>query len=280
MRKYTPPRKWPTALIIGVMVLVLGSAGWYGWLWYESERSAEETGSQTQEQQNDPRPRKSIEKRFVERYYEVDLPGVERISDPPEITGDEAVDSHIRNIAEERGYRLQFTPTRSLQELNGEQLQPEAIDAWKRLEQAASQEGISLRLVSGYRSVSTQRIIFDSQLEQRAEDKQGSRYTAQQITNSEADEDINAVLQEYSIPGYSKHHSGYTIDVNDAVANQSLDQFGQTEAYEWLSDNEYANAREYGFLPSYPEGVDKLGPEAELWEYVWVGTEHTDFESD
>lgn len=279
MDKHVAQKKWPKILLLIVTILLLGAAGWYGWQWYQSRQESQQDERQSQNTQQDTsQPRTPIAERFVERYYEVDLPGVDRISEPPEVVSNGAADRHIRSIAEERGYRLQYTPNRPLEDINGEQLQPEAIEAWQRLKQAASEDNVSLRLVSGYRSVETQQIIFDSQLAQRAKEEQDSRYTARQITNGEADEDINAVLQEYSIPGYSKHHSGYTIDVNDAVANQSLDQFGQTEAYEWLSDNEYANAREYGFLPSYPEGVNKLGPEAELWEYVWVGAEHTDFE--
>lgn len=277
MKKYTPKRKWPKLLLAAVVAVGLGVAGWYGWQWYTAQRAAENTAREENDRQNSTRPQKSIEERFVERYYEVNLPGVKRIDTPPEITGHEAADNHIRDLARERGYRLQFTPTRPLQDFGGEKLQPKAIQAWEQLKQAAQKEGIALGLVSGHRSIRTQQIIFDSQLRQRAEEKQDEPFTAGQIISGEADKVINTVLQEYSIPGYSKHHSGYTIDINDMVANQSLDEFGQTEAYTWLSANNYTKAREFGFLPSYPEGADDLGPEAELWEYVWVGSDNTDF---
>ena len=51
-----------------------------------------------------------------------------------------------------------------------------------------------------------------------------------------------------------------------------LDAFAATPAYSWLSDNGFANARAHGWLPSYPDGVANLGPNPEVWEFVWVGT--------
>lgn len=281
MKVYKAQKRWPKVLLTIVVVGLVGVAGWYGWQWYEQDQKAKEAARQAEEerQQQEAQPQKSIEERFVERYYEVSLPGAERITEPPEITGNTAADSHIQQLAEDKGYRLQYTPTRPLQDINGEKLQPEAIKAWENIQQAARNDGIYIGLVSGYRSVQTQRVIFDSQLRKRADEEQGRPYTADQITSGKADAVINAVLREYSIPGYSKHHSGYTIDINDTAANRPFDEFGETEAFEWLSKNDYAKARQFGFLPSYPEGVEKLGPEAELWEYVWVGTENTEFEN-
>lgn len=279
MNVYKAQKRWPRLVLAIVAVAGVGIAAWYGWQWYQQDQEAKQAARQAEEerQQQNAQPPKSLEEQFVERYYEVSFPGAERITRAPEITGTEAVDTHIQRLAEERGYRLQYTPTGPLQNINGEELQPEAIKAWKNMRQAARDDGIYIGLVSGHRSVQTQRVIFDSQFRRRAKEEQGSPYTAEQITGGEADAVIDAVLREYSIPGYSKHHSGYTIDINDTAANRPFDEFGETEAFTWLSKNDYAQARKFGFLPSYPEGVDKLGPEAELWEYVWVGTDNTEF---
>jgi LAS superfamily LD-carboxypeptidase LdcB len=281
MDKHPRKKRLPKILLTIVIAVALVGAGWYGWQWQRSRATDEASTQQSQNaQQEDEESRKPIEQRFVQRYYEVDFSGAERITEPPEIVGNKAADRHIQKRAEDRGYRLQYTPTGSLKEINGEKLQPQALKAWKKLKQAAGEEGIYLDLVSGHRSIQTQRIIFDSQLRKRAKEKQGSPYTAQQIAGGKADAVIDEILREYSIPGYSKHHSGYTIDISDSASSKSFEEFGQTEAFQWLSKKDYAKARQYGFLPSYPEGVKDLGPQAELWEYVWVGKDNTKFQQD
>lgn len=280
MKVYRPKKHWPKILLIALIAVALGAGSWYGWQAYqENQRQREREEKQARlEEQQEQKPQLSLQERFVERYYEVDLPGVDRITEAPEITGIKQADQHIRQIAEDRGYRLQYEPNRELDTLGNEKIQPETASAWEELQQAAEEEGIHLGLVSAYRSVRTQQIIFDSQLRQRADEEQGGPFTAEQITGGEADETIENTLKEYSIPGYSKHHSGHTVDLTDMRAGAQLDDFGETEAFEWLSDDDYANARKYGFLPSYPEGVSNLGPDAEQWEFVWVGKDNTQFD--
>lgn len=280
MKVYRSKKRWPKILLIVLLAVALGAGVWFGWQWYqENQRQQEREERQARQQRQQERePRLSVEERFVERYYETDLPGVDKITEPPEITGNSQADKHIRQLAEDRGYRLQFKPNRGLEQLGEEEIQPETASAWQELQQAAEEDGISLGMVSAYRSIRTQQIIFDSQLRQRAEEEQGGPFTAEQIAGGEADQIIENILKEYSIPGYSKHHSGHTIDLTDMRAGAELDDFGETEAFKWLSDNKYANAREHGFLPSYPEGVANLGPDAEQWEFVWVGKDNTQFD--
>ena len=86
------------------------------------------------------------------------------------------------------------------------------------------------------------------------------------------DEKINEVLTVSSIPGYSKHHSGYAADFgcgNDYLVYS----FAETECYEWLSADNFKNSRMYGFIPSYPNNGGVQGPDPEPWEFVWVGSE-------
>ncbi len=90
------------------------------------------------------------------------------------------------------------------------------------------------------------------------------------IISGESDKEINDILITRSIPGYSKHHTGYTIDIG--CGNYLLDySFADTECFDWLAVNNYENAKRFGFIPSYPENSGKQGPEPEPWEYVWVG---------
>lgn len=286
MKTYKRTRKWPKYILAAVIAVLVVSIGWLGWHWYENyqaEQAAQEQAEREQaarEAEEAAAPELSLEERFVERYYDVleDLPGVEPVTDPPDITGNQAADEYIRDLAEERGYRLQATPTRELEEVDGEQMQPETAEAWQELRDAASADGVSLEMVSAYRDIDTQAIIFDAALRERGEEAQGQPFSPEQIVDGEADEAIDDILSRSSIPGYSKHHTGHTIDVTDGAAGATLEEFGETEAFAWLAENDYANAREFGFLPSYPEGVDNLGPDPELWEFVWVGEDNVDFD--
>jgi len=191
-----------------------------------------------------------------------DFPRVTPITRPPYITGDAEADARIRAIATERGYTLQHRVTRGLVSQHEDRIQPQVKKAWQRLQADARQKEIDLSIFSGYRSIADQRRIFLSRLDV------GGEHTISEIANGEADAAINNVLKTASIPGYSKHHSGYAIDITQE--NSSLKAFGNTEGFEWLSKNNYQNARKHGFVPSYPDGVQQ-GPRPEPWEYVWVG---------
>jgi LAS superfamily LD-carboxypeptidase LdcB len=116
-----------------------------------------------------------------------------------------------------------------------------------------------------------QRSIFNDALQQVAIQKIGRAYTSAEIISGNADDGINAVLDTRSIPGYSKHHTGYTIDVTDSGSGLQFTAFRNTPAYSWMSANNYYNAKRFGFIPSYPTGGASYGPQPEAWEYVWVG---------
>ncbi len=73
-----------------------------------------------------------------------------------------------------------------------------------------------------------------------------------------------------AVPGYSKHHTGYAIDVRSSTGSGFA--FADTEAYRWLAADNFANAKAFGWVPSYPEGSAPAGPVPEPWEFVWAGT--------
>jgi LAS superfamily LD-carboxypeptidase LdcB len=200
---------------------------------------------------------------FVALFYQVNHPNVTPITSPPPITGDEAADQRIRVIAEGRGYRLQADVAGPLSSVDGRPVQPLAADAWRALAAAAAADGIRIAVTSGYRSIDLQRDIFLGQL---------GNFTDEEIAAGDADDAIDAVLRTVSIPGYSKHHTGYAVDVWDVNAGLPFYQFGQTAAYRWMSADNFANAKRFGFVPSYPHGVEQQGPNPEEWEFVWVGT--------
>ena len=121
---------------------------------------------------------------------------------------------------------------------------PEAYDAFIQMRNAAEQDGISLFIVSGYRSYDDQDAIY-------------ARY---------AYNDGAEVADTYSSrPGHSDHQTGYTFDLN------SLEQdFADTAEGIWLAEH----CAEYGFIIRYPKGKDAYtGYMYEPWHVRYIGVE-------
>lgn len=256
------------SIAVLVPVLILIAAGILAWNYYEDSNEDVDNQEAAVEKQE---PELTLPEKFVQAWVDIELPGVEPITEPHEITGHEEADARIRDLAEERGYRLQSLPTADLTDLQGVTMQHEVAVAWEQLQNSAREEGIYLGLVSGFRSVENQRVIFLTQLQDRGIAEQDRAYTSSQIVAGEADAVVNAILREYSPPGYSKHHTGYAIDITDTASDKPFEEFDQTKGFEWVSQNDFSNIRRFGFLPSYPEGGPAQGPQPEPWEYVWVG---------
>ena len=190
--------------------------------------------------------------------------GVKPLENPPIISGNDTADTRIRSIAEVRGYKLRNTPTTSLVPIDGQKLQADAATAWEKMKLAASEENLVMSLVSGYRSVDDQRQLFLQRLS-------ATGVSIEDVAEGLADAQVNKVLTTTSIPGYSKHHTGYTLDL--FCAGFAFEKFKDSTCHTWLSNDNFKNAKLFGFIPSYPSDADGQGPDPEAWEYVYVGTE-------
>jgi hypothetical protein len=190
-------------------------------------------------------------------------PGTALLMSPPPITGHAGADARIQSIAVRRGYRLRSVATGGLSGSQGVPLQPAAANALGALRSAAAAAGHSLSPRSGFRSVSDQRSIFLREL------RAHGSFSNAQIAAGAADAAIDDVLRLHSIPGYSRHHSGYAVDLRGGSGD--LLRSG-TSAEVWLRANRFDNALDHGFLPSYPPGGGAQGPVPEAWEYAYVGT--------
>lgn len=116
---------------------------------------------------------------------------------------------------------------------------PELEDLMKE----ALEDGIELRIVSAYRSFSTQATLK-------------SNYTMTYGTGA----------NKFSADqGYSEHQLGTTIDLTTPELAANFTAFGSTEAYKWLLEN----AHENGFILSYPENNGYY--EFEPWHWRYVG---------
>ncbi len=189
---------------------------------------------------------------------------LDRVENPPVITGNDIADTRIRAIGEARGYRLRHSPTIKLASVDGFLLQPVVVEPWLALKKAALVDGIEMNIVSAYRSIEEQRRLFLSELA-------SERTSIEAVAAGEADDAINNVLITAAIPGYSKHHTGYAFDL--ICPGYAFENFKDSTCFDWISADNYRVAKEYGFIPSYPPLVVDQGPNPEAWEYVYVGPE-------
>jgi D-alanyl-D-alanine dipeptidase len=109
-------------------------------------------------------------------------------------------------------------------------LERKAYQAYAKLKAAAEADGVSantLTVVSGYRSISHQKVLF-----QRAVEKYGSE---------------KAATKWVAPPGHSAHHTGRAIDFYIGGSNSSTNAAKQRTLapYKWL----VCNALRFGFTP-------------------------------
>jgi LAS superfamily LD-carboxypeptidase LdcB len=202
---------------------------------------------------------------FKDFYETIKYEKVDNLDIPPNITSNKDADQKIRKIAETRGYKLRHQAVESeLVKVSGQRLQTQAKDSWIELETNAKKDGLNLVLVSGYRSVNDQRSLFMGDLN-------ATGFGNQNIIDGLADKVIDEILQTRSIPGYSRHHTGFTFDIGCNSSN--LLNFKTTPCYDWISKDNYYQAKKVGLIPSYPDGAGLQGPNPEEWEYVWIGAE-------
>ena len=126
----------------------------------------------------------------------------------------------------------------------------EIYEKFKEMQFMAAQRGVSLQLLSGYRSIDLQRDIF---------------YENKSIRNQTAVERSMVSAP----PGYSEHSTGYAIDVGDGnyPYTHFEVEFEQTPAFKWMK----RFAPKYHFVLSFPTN-NKQGVTYEPWHWRFEGT--------
>ena len=107
-------------------------------------------------------------------------------------------------------------------------LTPLAAAAWQSLVEVAAADGVTLLLISGFRSVDYQRQILERKLTQG--------------------QTLEEILRVNAAPGYSEHHTGEAVDIGTPGCPPLLEAFEHTEAFRWL----FRRAADFGFRLSYP----------------------------
>lgn len=196
---------------------------------------------------------------FATFYSSFAYPNTSEIVVPPKITDNPEADKKIQTLAVARGFKLRSAPVvPPVLVDDGYYLQQKAVEPLLEMQKAAKKAGLALTLIAAFRSIDEQRDLFMSRLSA----------TATAVAAGTADASVNETLNVTAPPGYSRHHNGFTIDL--ACGSVGGLAFLTTNCYKWLGDNNFANAKNYGWIPSYPQGATSVGPEPEPWEYVWV----------
>lgn len=128
-----------------------------------------------------------------------------------------------------------------------------AAAKFQEMQAAAKEDGIDLVAISGFRSMKDQEKLFFEVKEQR-------------VQNASKRAEVSAP------PGYSEHHTGYTVDIGDGdVPAVNVEPgFENTPAFRWLQ----ANAAKYSFELSFPRN-NPQGISYEPWHWRFVGDRHS-----
>ncbi len=127
-------------------------------------------------------------------------------------------------------------------------LREEALRQLEQLWQAASDEGVTLTIISAYRSYDYQKTLF------------------QNYANSYGEEAANRFSAR---PGQSEHQLGTTVDFGGTAVDLKA-AYADTDQGRWLAENAY----KFGFAMSYPKGKEEItGYIFEPWHYRYIGLE-------
>lgn len=122
------------------------------------------------------------------------------------------------------------------------QLTPRAAARWMDLKAAAQRDGVTLLLVSAFRSLEYQRGIFERKIA--------------------GGQSLEQILQVNAPPGYSEHHTGRAVDLTTPDCPPLSEAFETTAAFDWLM----RHASRFDFAMSYPRG-NPFGIAYEPWHW-------------
>ncbi len=131
-------------------------------------------------------------------------------------------------------------------------MRPEAASALEEMFAACKEEtGVTLISVSGYRSYSSQKNIYQRKLDSvRGNVEKAQQYVAP--------------------PGTSEHHLGLTMDIGQKDKPHLVEKFAETAGGIWARENCWR----FGFVLRYDLGWEDLtGYSYEPWHFRYVGKE-------
>ena len=127
-----------------------------------------------------------------------------------------------------------------------QRLAPAAAEQWHAMVEAAAADGITLLIVSGFRSYEYQAALIRKKI------------NAGQV--------ITDILEVNAAPGHSEHHTGLAVDIATPGSRPLTEAFENSDAFRWLG----ANAGRFGFRMSYPRD-NPWGIIYEPWHWAMTG---------
>jgi D-alanyl-D-alanine carboxypeptidase len=124
-----------------------------------------------------------------------------------------------------------------------QRLTPETAASWQEMQSAARDDGITLMIVSGFRSIDYQASLIRKKIN--------------------AGQSLSEILAVNAAPGFSEHHTGLAIDVASPGTRPLTEEFEASEAFAWLREN----AERFGFSMSYPR-ENRQGFIYEPWHWA------------
>jgi len=109
-----------------------------------------------------------------------------------------------------------------------QRLTPDTAASWQAMSLAAQDDGITLMMVSGFRSVAYQAGLIRKKIE--------------------SGQELSDILAVNAAPGFSEHHTGRAIDIAAPDSRPLSEEFESSKAFGWLEKH----ASKYGFSMSYP----------------------------
>jgi len=129
-----------------------------------------------------------------------------------------------------------------------QKLTPAACKAWTAMKAEATQQQVSLFLISAFRSLQYQHGLIAKKLQQG--------------------QSLEQILRVNAAPGYSEHHSGRALDVGTEECDALIEEFENTNTFHWLNKN----ASRFGFCLSYPRD-NSSNIDYEPWHWCFQGRE-------
>ncbi|MGD1854950.1 MAG: D-alanyl-D-alanine carboxypeptidase family protein [Leptolyngbyaceae cyanobacterium] len=227
----------PIPLLLGV-VAILGIGGSAAWWLYSSglSPSVEIESSEPSTEPSEP------------------VQGETAAAAPPEVTSPEVAPPNDSALLGHRRYEIADASSLVTLSTNAMvRLKPEVAQKIETMMTEARAAGISLDVISGFRSLEDQQYLFFDLKAERGQ-------TAQ--TRAEVS----------APPGYSEHHTGYAVDFVDLSqpATELNTSFENTPAFRWLEEN----AAYYGFEMSFHKENDQ-NVAYEPWHWRYVGNQES-----
>ena len=145
-------------------------------------------------------------------------------------------------------------------EFDGIMVSKRIIPDLKKLLETARSEGLTLKVVSGYRSYERQITVFNSWVNRECKKNPS-------LTREEAEK----IVDHYSArPGHSEHQLGTTVDILSAENGYKFSSDRKWKFVAWLE----RNAGRFNFKISY--GPDHKEYQYEPWHLRWYPTKASD----